>query len=56
MNRPALIIRESIEHCTGNGGVAVEDDRDYCIGWVPIDVASAGAGQEQNCNVTDEYK
>jgi O-acetyl-ADP-ribose deacetylase (regulator of RNase III) len=33
--RTAKIIRDYVEFCTGNGGVAVEDTRDFCLGWKP---------------------
>ena len=30
--KPAKVVRDAIEQCTGAGGIDVEDDRDYCIG------------------------
>lgn len=29
-------MRDAIESCTGDGGMDVEDERDYCLGWKPI--------------------
>ena len=29
-------MRESIEECTGEKGMAYEDDNDWCYGWVPL--------------------
>lgn len=50
--RPAKVIRDSIETCTGAGGIPVEDKRDYCQGWTQIKVD----GSNSNCTDSDEYK
>ena len=46
------MIRDSIETCTGHGGINVEDSRDYCIGWKHLRVD----GSNENCTESDEYK
>lgn len=33
--RTAKIIRDTISDCTGDGGMDREDDRDWCLGWMP---------------------
>lgn len=44
-------MRDVIENCTGSGGLSVEDDRDYCLGWVPYI-----EGDDQECYEQDEYR
>ncbi len=51
-DRPAKVIRDSVEHCTGDGGISVEDDRDYCVGWVPI----VGSSDDDQCTQIEEYR
>ena len=29
-------MRESIEECTGEKGIAYEDDNDWCYGWMKL--------------------
>lgn len=43
-------MRDAISGCTGDGGVTVEDERDYCLGWVPL--VQGGA----NCTEHDSFK
>ena len=31
--KTARLIRDAIEHCTGDGGIHTEDTEDYCVGW-----------------------
>ena len=37
-----------METCTGDGGLATEDHRTWCAGWVPI--------TSDNCTLSDEYE
>ena len=50
-SRPALVMRDAIDSCTGDGGIRNEDDRDYCAGWVPIEQGAAN----QNCTRANEF-
>ncbi len=43
------MLRGLDDSCTGYGGMAFEDDKDYCIGWQLNRIGS-------NCNQTAEYK
>ena len=46
------MIRDYVEECTGNGGLYVEDSRDYCEGWKQIQVG----GDNDNCTEAAEYR
>ena len=46
--RTAKVIRDVVEACTGDGGVANEEERDYCLGWVPI--------TSTNCTKKEEFE
>ena len=47
--RSPKLIRDAIEHCTGNGGIHTEDEDDYCVGWqIPL--------PGRPCNTSEEYK
>ena len=41
------VIRDNVEKCTGNGGMATEDYRKWCLGWVPT--------TSDNCTEMAEY-
>ena len=30
-----MIMRDVLHGCTGDGGMHLEDSRDYCLGWKP---------------------
>jgi hypothetical protein len=42
------VLRDSIKHCTGVGGLHTEDDHDYCVGWKP-------KLPGMPCNESEEY-
>jgi hypothetical protein len=48
MFRPAKVVRGVITECTGEGGIAYEDDKDWCLGWLPVSNA--------NCTTAKEYE
>ncbi|XP_059084074.1 uncharacterized protein LOC131881274 [Tigriopus californicus] len=45
---PSKIIRDTIEKCTGDGGLTTEDERDWCLGWVP--------STSDNCTKSEEFE
>ena len=47
-NRPARVVRDAIPECTGENGMAFEDHRNWCQGWVPL--------SDENCVEADEFK
>lgn len=49
--RPAKIVRDAINECTGSGGLNVEDEKDYCMGWKQISV-----DKNDNCTRMEEYE
>lgn len=45
---PSKVIRDTIEKCTGDGGLTTEDERDWCLGWVP--------STSDNCTKSEEFE
>ena len=43
-------MRESIEECTGEKGMAYEDDNDWCYGWMKLPL------DHPNCTRMKGYK
>eukprot|EP00095_Tigriopus_kingsejongensis_P009158 maker-scaffold798_size95657-snap-gene-0.28 protein:Tk09158 transcript:maker-scaffold798_size95657-snap-gene-0.28-mRNA-1 annotation:"polycystic kidney disease protein 1-like 2-like" len=46
--RTAKVVRDTVEHCTGNGGLSTEDGRDWCLGWIP--------STNDNCTKSKEFE
>ena len=51
--RTPKVVRDAIESCTGSGGVNVEDNRDYCVGWIP---KKQNLQNDPNCTEIPEYQ
>ena len=46
--RPPKVVRDTVEECTGENGIMFEDQRDWCLGWVPK--------TDPNCTEENEFK
>ena len=42
-------MRESIEECTGEKGMAYEDDNDWCYGWVKLPLNHPNCTRMKGC-------